>query len=70
MKYKYKFVSNYYVYEDDLLEEFRQMSLKGYSLKEVGYFFYNFERDDHIYKYQFDYQTPSEEYLETIKELG
>lgn len=33
MKYKYKFVSNYYVYEDDLLEEFRQMSLKGYSLK-------------------------------------
>ena len=58
MKYKYKFVSNYYVYEDDLLEEFRQMSLKGYSLKEVGYFFYKFERDDHIYKYQFDYQTP------------
>ena len=49
MKYKYKFVSNYYVYEDDLLEEFRQMSLKGYSLKEVGYFFYKFERDDHIY---------------------
>lgn len=69
MKYKYKFVSNYYVYEDDLLEEFRQMSLKGYSLKEVGYFFYKFERDDHIYKYQFDYQTPSEEYLATIKAL-
>ncbi len=70
MKYRYKLISHAYIYEDDLLADLHKMSKKGYSLKKVGYFFFKFEKDSHLYKYQFDYQKPNQDYLETIKDIG
>lgn len=68
MKNKYVLKSRLFL-DDELVTYLYDMSKKGWKLDFMGYY-YKFIPCHETYKYQIDYNEPSEEYLEILNEYG
>lgn len=68
MKNKYVIKSSLFL-DDELVFYLHEMSKKGWKLDFMGYY-YKFIPCHETYKYQIDYNEPSEEYLEILNEYG
>lgn len=69
MKYKYTFLRNRLFYDEILISYLDKMSRKGWNLVSINSFF-KFEKSTQIYKYQVDYNSLTDDYLETLDYLG
>lgn len=70
MKYKYVFSAENIILENKWIQYLEEMSLKGWKLKSMSYFFLKFEKCNHPYKFQIDYNPLNDEYLSLLHDLG
>jgi len=68
MKHKYVLRNSLYL-DEELQEYFNEMSKKWWRLDFIGYY-YRFNHDERVYKYQIDYTPISSEYQDILKEMG
>ena len=66
----YKRIPSSLIFEEEWIEYLNNMLKDGYKLNKVGYLYLRFEECHLPVKYQIDNTPLSDEYLETIQDMG